>query len=544
MRRYLITAVLTILCLAAHSASAVEPIRFGSGYPQTSQTAGHPVLGSSYRTNAFSWGATGLYVSIVGEPMIITRIAGIGQGPGDAPATAAELGVFNTAQEFADDARNGTVHAQFINSTTEAVPLGTVTWWNQPLWYQSFEPVPFRLEPGNYIFTVVVPVGSGTFQWAESSINLGSDILTADSTIGEFYLWSESGVKGMTTGTAAVDVYGVNVPSPRIVFRKSDSDEGSFWGEHRTQAPGWDHVGLQAGTNVIEAHKSTEGDFWDPNAERTIRIEAKTGVQAQHLLGSFKHFSESESETDAASTAVEIPEALALSMKSRIETRMDAGYRQVESMGSYLTDMLPDRQKGLTDNTFSNVGLLEWAAEESGWKNGQGFVPDGMELLSLPGGTEIPMLTPDLLAFNLEAENELGPLTDWLTGFFDPVDFMLTDPLGRRLGYTEDLGLLNEIPGAYYTGDGSIEQFLIANPLAGQYDLQLLGLDEETLAGWGTATFESGFEGYLEGGETRSFTFDVNPVPEPSTFCMLLSLGLTAAAGHFVRRRRGNKGSR
>ena len=44
-----------------------------------------------------------------------------------------------------------------------------------------------------------------------------------------------------------------------------------------------------------------------------------------------------------------------------------------------------------------------------------------------------------------------------------PLDFVLTDPLGRRLGYTEELGELNEIPNAFFSGDGDVEQFMIIN---------------------------------------------------------------------------------
>ncbi len=74
------------------------------------------------------------------------------------------------------------------------------------------------------------------------------------------------------------------------------------------------------------------------------------------------------------------------------------------------------------------------------------------------GGNIVPFLSPQLLYWSVSASNSINSATSWLGGLFDPVDFILTDRLGRRLGYTPELGLLNEIPGAFYTGDGPTEE--------------------------------------------------------------------------------------
>ena len=77
-----------------------------------------------------------------------------------------------------------------------------------------------------------------------------------------------------------------------------------------------------------------------------------------------------------------------------------------------------------------------------------------------------------------------------IQGLFDPVDFIVTDPLGRRLGHTESLGTINEIPGSFYSGDGSLEQFMILDALPGEYKVELFGLGQDALAAIGGSSIE------------------------------------------------------
>lgn len=58
----------------------------------------------------------------------------------------------------------------------------------------------------------------------------------------------------------------------------------------------------------------------------------------------------------------------------------------------------------------------------------------------------------------------------------DPVDFVLTDPEGRQAGYTEGTGVVNQIPGTYYSGDGTVELLIVPLPPDGTYNVQLAGL--------------------------------------------------------------------
>ncbi|MFQ6102505.1 MAG: hypothetical protein ACE5OS_14930, partial [Anaerolineae bacterium] len=60
---------------------------------------------------------------------------------------------------------------------------------------------------------------------------------------------------------------------------------------------------------------------------------------------------------------------------------------------------------------------------------------------------------------------------------WSPVDQMVTDPLGRRIGYDPVAGeVVNEIPGAYYSGNaGEEEFFLLPGGLEGEYTITTVG---------------------------------------------------------------------
>ncbi|MBT3198354.1 MAG: hypothetical protein HN350_00400, partial [Phycisphaerales bacterium] len=66
-----------------------------------------------------------------------------------------------------------------------------------------------------------------------------------------------------------------------------------------------------------------------------------------------------------------------------------------------------------------------------------------------------------------------------IVGLTDPVDGLITDSQGRSVGYTEATGEVNEIPGAWYSGDGEYELTIIPAPSDGAYDIEYQGLDQE-----------------------------------------------------------------
>lgn len=97
--------------------------------------------------------------------------------------------------------------------------------------------------------------------------------------------------------------------------------------------------------------------------------------------------------------------------------------------------------------------------------------------------------------------NQPGPtLILWV----DPVDYILTDPEGRKVGYTKALGLINQVPGAYYSGDGLTELLIIPNALLGQYRLTLVGIGVEYRGAIGFFTRDASvtipFQGFLAAG--------------------------------------------
>lgn len=67
-------------------------------------------------------------------------------------------------------------------------------------------------------------------------------------------------------------------------------------------------------------------------------------------------------------------------------------------------------------------------------------------------------------------------LTNYILIVIDPVDFILTDPQNRSSGFTESTGIVNQIPGAFYSGDGNVEVLVVPLPPAGTYNVQLVGI--------------------------------------------------------------------
>lgn len=55
----------------------------------------------------------------------------------------------------------------------------------------------------------------------------------------------------------------------------------------------------------------------------------------------------------------------------------------------------------------------------------------------------------------------------------DPVDFLLTDPSGRSVGFTANTGAVNETRNAYYSGDGFGELVVLTGIQMGSYQIEL-----------------------------------------------------------------------
>ncbi|NOX53422.1 MAG: hypothetical protein GXP27_03090, partial [Planctomycetes bacterium] len=82
---------------------------------------------------------------------------------------------------------------------------------------------------------------------------------------------------------------------------------------------------------------------------------------------------------------------------------------------------------------------------------------------------EINRLTLQLVAqFDIK-----GP---FIVAVFDPVDFVLTDSQNRSTGFTEQTGVLQQVPGSYYSGDGAVELLVIPQVSGQRYNLLLAGV--------------------------------------------------------------------
>lgn len=246
---------------------------------------------------------------------------------------------------------------------------------------------------------------------------------------------------------------------------------------------GWDHCAFHSGLKdvVWEAHPGyTDGSYYDPYEKVTVLVPYDPGVQNvynQHTLGSFEWCSANHDESPVIDTdRVAIDPEIAKGMLSYFVNYENADYFDIDKW------WYPGGHKG-TERTFSCVGFIEAAAESvSGFNQEQGFIPNELETFTVEIGgfpLEVSVLTPGLLKYCLLNSSIVWSVRNVLAGSFDPVDFILTDSLGQRLGHLSGVGTFEEIPNAYYSGDGDREDFVIPNPATGPYHLELYGVGED-----------------------------------------------------------------
>jgi hypothetical protein len=88
---------------------------------------------------------------------------------------------------------------------------------------------------------------------------------------------------------------------------------------------------------------------------------------------------------------------------------------------------------------------------------------------------------------------------------------VITDPLGRRLGAVEGVGAYNEIPYAFYPGNGDVEQILIPAAVPGRYVFRLVGTGDSTFAAVAALGASASFNGFLAKGQVVEKEFIVEP---------------------------------
>ncbi len=126
-------------------------------------------------------------------------------------------------------------------------------------------------------------------------------------------------------------------------------------------------------------------------------------------------------------------------------------------------------------------------------------------------------------------------LTDYLVIVVDPVDFLVTDPEGRQAGFTAGTGLVNNIPGSYYSGNGAVELLIVPLPVEGTYSLLFAGLggpfNVAIASSSGSETQSTVVSQSLSDGANLQVSINVGG---PSAIPVGLGLGGNGGTGGFV----------
>ena len=316
-------------------------------------------------------------------------------------------------------------------------------------------------------------------------------------------------------------------PTATLIFRESsDNAINIFWEPFfaGSRIPGWDHVGLHIDNKVYESTPGyTAGNYVSSaklNPAESVPVPEFFGVQSHHTRKTFIHNAIASKPTGTSDyREIKLDYDLGKKLEKTISEVVGASYVEI-SLASALNwkeTLSASNQKGENGPVnFTCVGLIEWAAEENGVNNFQGFIPNHLEQTPLG----FPALTPSKMAYWFDLREKHPKIAailenpsneNYLYGFSDPVDFLITDPLGRRLGYTESTGELNEIPFSFYSGNGEVEQFLIPLTLPGEYRVDLIGLGEKAILDLATGQHELvQVDQLMADGETSSRTLTMS----------------------------------
>lgn len=355
-------------------------------------------------------------------------------------------------------------------------------------------------------------IGSTKIQWFDLQGNLLGERLSSKMGIESFIIdggnisrWIVKAQNYDDLGWALDNISIEKKAGPSIVFReKSGDDKDGTFGEKDDEIPGFDHSALHLNNIVYESHPGyPSGTYVNESGSESATINKHVGVQAQHTLSTFKHDSQIPGSSNSPVIdfkEITISSALANSMVNHINQKISEGALFSYISSSNLSTLSPSAQKG-GGNSFTCVGLIEWASEQAGHKFGNGFIPNNVESITVKGKT-IPFLSPQLLYYYMQISDNIQ---SWFRAFFDPVDFMITDPIGRKIGYNQSDGEVNQIPGAFFSGNGKIEHVLIPNPLPGRYSIALTGVGENMVAATQSNDKPEMMERYLSNNTTILF---------------------------------------
>lgn len=371
--------------------------------------------------------------------------------------------------------------------------------------------------------------GSTRIEWFDPDGNklgqrinsrLGIERLTF--TGGNIASWQIGIVQNEPAGYAIDNVSFVPI-GPSVLFReKSDETKEGTWGFQKDEIPGFDHSAFQMGNVVYESHPGySSGTYVSADGQESVAIVQSNGVQSQFTRDTFKH----DSMTSGLTAVIDFEEipiehTLAEKMRVAVESVEGTPFQFIDySLDGLVSTLSPSVQKG-GNGAFTCVGLIEWAAEQAGHNSGQGFIRNSFESITVPDPRvlsfpptfiDVPLLSPQLLNYAMKGQQLLQGATQWLQGLFDPVDFVVTDPLGRRLGFVQNIGFLKEIPYAFHSGNGGVEQFLIPHAIPGTYTIQLVGIGSEVFMAVAASGSSDSFMGFLADNEAKLRRVIVQP---------------------------------
>lgn len=152
---------------------------------------------------------------------------------------------------------------------------------------------------------------------------------------------------------------------------------------------------------------------------------------------------------------IALPEILAGNMVKHIETKF--GESVVPQLLPTVSDFVCINKSCLPHNpTFTNVGLIEWAAEQSGLRGGQGFVNSQYELA---GGICLISTNRNCNSFEKFSDLLINQFYYWieyetqkfLEGRIKNADFIITDPIGNSTFFSSKEDFFADISNNHYS---------------------------------------------------------------------------------------------
>ena len=223
MKTGALVVALAAFTLFGSSSASADIIRDSTGYPANpSYTNGGRVMNSYISGNNFV--ATGFRGLNLTQATSIDEISGVMAASNTSfnwstNIQAIRINIFSSSQAFGANPLLGDVY------TTTGVSIENIVGTTPPAWggvnnfgqtnrWVGLGFLPFTLQPGNYITSVVFTINLGFISWTEtlSDFGLRGDIGAAGGGGGQFFEYS--GAANYTTGDAAVRISGTVVPEP------------------------------------------------------------------------------------------------------------------------------------------------------------------------------------------------------------------------------------------------------------------------------------------------------------------------------------------